>query len=92
MAKPKLSQPKKPVANSVNARTEAVRPEEKIARMLGILAIQSVKGRPQQASMLRSGGFTLKEIADLLDTSDNGVSALLYQARQKKGQRLNGSD
>jgi DNA-directed RNA polymerase specialized sigma24 family protein len=72
-------------------RSESLRPEEKIARMLAILALQSFKGRPEQAAMLRTGGFTHTEIAEMLDTNEQGVSSLLYQAKQKKG-KMNGTD
>jgi DNA-directed RNA polymerase specialized sigma24 family protein len=60
--------------------------------MLGIIALQTVKGRPEQAWMLRTGGFSNAEIAEMLDTSDNGVSVLLYKAKQKRASKLNGAD
>lgn len=91
MAKVKNVSKKMP-ANNLAIRNEPLRPEEKIARMLGILALQNLKGRPEQASMLRSGGFTHKEIAEMLDTSENGVSVLLYTAKQKKEKKANASD
>jgi DNA-directed RNA polymerase specialized sigma24 family protein len=80
------------VASAKQAKPEPVRSEEKIARMLGIIAIQSVKGKVDQAALLRSGGFSHGEIADILGVSENSVSVFLYQAKQKKGKKLNGSD
>lgn len=85
MPKLKKAQGGKAVASSAVSRSEAVRPEEKIARMLAILALQHIKGRSEQATMLRIGGFSHNEIAQMLDTSEQAVSSLLYQAKQKRG-------
>lgn len=60
--------------------------------MLAIIALQTVKGRQEQAAMLRMGGFSHREMAEMLETSENGISVLLYQAKQKKAKRMDGSD
>ena len=92
MAKNPKAPARKPAASNPALRLEPVRSEEKIARILGILAIQNLKSRTEQATLLRAGGFSRAEIADILDTSENGVSVLLYQAKQKKEKLQSGSD
>ena len=71
-------------------RTEPLRSEEKIARLLGLLATQNIKWKPAQATMLRGAGFTNAEMAEMFDISDNAVSVLLYTA--KKGKKNDGDD
>ena len=92
MAKSKKAPSQKRTANSSKPKDEIVRPEEKIARMLGILAIQSVKNQSERVQMLRAGGFMHSEIADMLGISENGVSVYLYQAKRRKGKSTDVSD
>jgi DNA-directed RNA polymerase specialized sigma24 family protein len=89
MASSKKAAKKAP--SRVQVRTEPLRSEEKIARLLAILALQNFKGRPEQAAMLRTAGFTHTEIGEMLDTNEQGVSSLLYQAKQKRG-KMNAAD
>jgi DNA-binding CsgD family transcriptional regulator len=45
-----------------------------------------------QVVLLRAGGFTNVEISEMLDISENSVSVFNYQAKQKKGRKINGTD
>jgi hypothetical protein len=74
----------KQVQEKVPTQTEPLRSEEKIARLLGIIAIQNMKWKPAQASLLRAAGFINPEIAEMLDTSASGVSDLIYKAKKGK--------
>jgi DNA-directed RNA polymerase specialized sigma24 family protein len=78
--------------SNFKARDEALRPEEKIARMLGILAVQSVKNQLERVSLLKAGGFKHSEIADMLGISENGVSVFLYQAKRRRDKKTDVSD
>ena len=60
--------------------------------MLGILALQSVKGKMDQVVLLRAGGFSNAEIGEMLDISENSVSVFIYEAKQKKGKKINGAN
>jgi len=80
---------KKPVSK---LRMELLPPEEKIARMLGILATQNVKAKMDQVVLLRAGGFTNAEIGEMLDISENSVSVFIYDAKQKKGKKANATN
>lgn len=92
MAKAKKAPLPKNVANSSKAKDEVFRSEEKIARMLGMLAVQSVKNHSERVLLLKAGGFTHKEIADMLGITENGVSVFLYQAKQKRGKKTDVPD
>jgi hypothetical protein len=82
---PKLKKAaKKQVKEKTQARVEPLRSEEKIARLLGILAIQNVKWKPGQAYLLRSAGFGNSEIAEMLDVSSSGASDLIYKYNKGK--------
>jgi hypothetical protein len=72
------------------ARIEPLRSEEKIARLLGLIAIQGIKWKPAQTMMLRGAGFTNAEMAEMLDITDNAVSVLIYTA--KKGKKADATD
>lgn len=57
---------------------------DKIARMLGILAAQNLKGKHEQVSMLRSAGFEIGEVAEMLNISSNVVSVFAHEAKKKR--------
>jgi DNA-directed RNA polymerase specialized sigma24 family protein len=82
---------KKAASKAAAPRTEPLAAEEKIARMLGILAVQNVRGKVEQVVLLRSGGFSIPEIAEMLDLPQNTVSVRLYTAKQK-GQKGRAND
>ena len=63
---------------------ELLPPEEKIARMLGILATQNVKAKMDQVVLLRAGGFTNAEIGEMLDIPENSVSVFICETKPNK--------
>jgi hypothetical protein len=67
--------------------TEPVSAEEKIARLLGILAVKDVTEPPQQVAMLQSAGFDVSEVASLLGITENNVNVINYRKRKKKAGR-----
>lgn len=76
---------KKPSAKSKAEKFYSA--EEKIARLLGLLVVQKMEQKTDQALLLKSAGFQNSEIGELLDMSDNHVSVTLYQARKKPKRR-----
>lgn len=92
MAKAKKATSKSTAAKP-SIRLEPLRSEEKIARLLGLIAIQNIRSKPEQASLLRGAGFTIPEMAEMMDLQDNNaVSVLLYQAKLKKAKKTDATD
>jgi hypothetical protein len=92
MAKAKKAASKSAAAKP-SIRLEPIRPEEKIARLLGLIAIQNIRTKPEQAALLRGAGFTIPEMVEILDLPDNNAaSVLLYQAKQKKAKKTDATD
>jgi len=59
---------------------------ENLKRLVRLTALRMVNGAPQkeQISVLSHGGFSPKEIAELLGTSANTVSVELSRKRREK--------
>ena len=59
---------------------------ERIETLLALILARSYKGEPvvEAASALSIAGFTNVEIADLLKTSPQTITQLLYEKRKKK--------
>jgi DNA-directed RNA polymerase specialized sigma24 family protein len=67
--------------------SEAVEPvsaQDKIARMLGILAVKDKTEPADQVVLLQGAGFEKAEIASMLGISENNVSVINYRLRNKK--------
>lgn len=62
-------------------------PENRIARLLGLLVIKDIEQQSDQVAMLRAAGFDIAEIADMLGVTSNYVSVAIYQSRAKKKRR-----
>lgn len=62
---------------------------ERIEALLALILTRSFKGEPMvgAASALSVAGFTNVEIADLLQTSPQTITQLLYEKRKKGGSR-----
>jgi hypothetical protein len=85
---PKAKKQANKSAAKSSVRQEPLRSEEKIARLLGLIAIQSIRSKPEQVTLLRGAGFTIPEMMEMLDLPDsNSVSVLLYQAKIRKAKR-----
>ena len=69
-------------ANS-NARRR-IPAEEKIARLLGLLLIKDIIKKTDQVPLLRSAGFEVSEVADLLGITEKHVTVADSQGRKKR--------
>jgi DNA-directed RNA polymerase specialized sigma24 family protein len=58
--------------------------QDKIARMLGILAVKDKAEPADQVVLLQGAGFEKAEIASMLGISENNVSVINYRLRNKK--------
>lgn len=63
---------------------EPVSAQDKIARMLGILAVRDKAEPADQVVLLQGAGFEKAEIASMLGISENNVSVINYRLRNKK--------
>lgn len=65
----------------------------RIAKILGLLAVKDIKNQGEQISLLAACGFSVGELAEMLGTSTNTVSVSLSQQRtkQKRGRRRENS-
>ncbi len=83
MAKPR---PKGGARNASTAEEQSVGLEEAFRRIANLLALALVKGESETGKVLAltAAGYSLGEIAQLLDKRPNTVSAILYQAKREK--------
>lgn len=70
--------------NAANRTAEPVSSEEKIARLLGFLAIKDIEQKSDQVLLLRAAGFLSSEVATLLHTTENSIAIIEHRARKKK--------
>jgi DNA-directed RNA polymerase specialized sigma24 family protein len=63
---------------------EPVSAQDKIARMLGILAVKDKTEAADQVVLLQGAGFEQTEIASMLGISENNISVINYRLRNKK--------
>lgn len=63
---------------------EPVSAQDKIARMLGILAVKDKTEPADQVVLLQGAGFEKAEIASMLGISENNVNVINYRLRNKK--------
>lgn len=76
----------KPTKKSTHS-TEPVSSEEKIARLLGMIVIKEIESRGDQATLLRSVGFDVAEVASMLGMSENHVMVATHHGRKKAKKR-----
>lgn len=60
---------------------------DKIARLLGILAVRDIDQKPEQIALLRSVGFEPVEVAAMVGVTPNYLDVLSYRQRKKKTNR-----
>jgi hypothetical protein len=65
------------------AITEVVSADEKIARLLGILATKDIEQINERVTLLRAVGFTVPEVAGILGMTENHVSVAAHHGRKK---------
>lgn len=77
------------VRKGVRLQTSAehVSAEERIARLLGILAVKDLSGSTEKVVRLRAIGFQPSDIASMLGISENAVAVASYQARKQQGKK-----
>ena len=63
--------------------TTPVPPEEKIARLLGMLLVKDVQQKNEQVLLLRSVGFEIPEVASMLGMTANHVNVATNKARSR---------
>ncbi len=57
---------------------------DKIARLLGMLIVKDLKKRTDQVPLLRSAGFAVSEVADMLGMDENHVRVADHHGRRRK--------
>lgn len=76
---------KRKLANQGSA--EPVSPEEKIARLLGLLLVKDIEQKTGQVTTLRSAGFAVSEVAVMLGLTENHVNVAAHHGRKKLGKK-----
>jgi len=66
---------------------ESLSPHDKIARLLGILAVKDKTEPAEQVILLQGAGFQQGEIASMLGITENNISVINYRLRKQKQKR-----
>jgi hypothetical protein len=61
--------------------------EDKIARLLGLLLVKDIKKQNEKVPLLRTAGFSVGEVAEMLSMDENQVSVVDYKSRRKRKAR-----
>jgi hypothetical protein len=67
-----------------SATTDPVSAHDKIARLLGIIAVKDKTEPADQVVVLQGAGFEVAEIASMLGITENNVSVINFRLRSKK--------
>jgi hypothetical protein len=79
-------------ARKERTTTEVVSADEKIARLLGILATKDIEQISERVTLLRAVGFSVSEVAGILGMTENHVSVAAHHGPTKhKGRKAAGS-
>ena len=70
---------------------DGVAAQEKIARLLGVIATKDLD-RTHQVTLLRGVGFGVEEIAEMLGVSMNNVRVASHYGRKKKSKKSRKGD
>ena len=62
---------------------DSVSSNEKIARLLAVIATKDIQQAPERVTLLRAIGFTVPEVASILGMSENHVSVATHLGRNK---------
>jgi DNA-directed RNA polymerase specialized sigma24 family protein len=63
---------------------EPVSADEKIARLLGILATKDIEQIGERVTLLRAVGFGVSEVASILGMTENNVRVATHHGRKKR--------
>ena len=75
--------PKAKGGNS-SAATETLSAHDKIARLLGIIAVKNVSDSADKVVMLQGAGFGSAEISSMLDITRNAIDLINFKRRRAK--------
>jgi hypothetical protein len=75
---------RKAPADEKSSAGRRVSAEEKIARVLGMLLVKDIKNKTDQVPLLRSVGFEVSEVADMLGMTENHVKVADHLGRKKR--------
>ena len=64
--------------------TEPLSAYDKIARLLGLLAVKDKTDSADKVVLLQGAGFLTPEIASMLDISENNINVINFRRRNKK--------
>jgi DNA-directed RNA polymerase specialized sigma24 family protein len=62
---------------------ESVSADEKIARLLGVLATKDIDQINERVALLRAVGFSVPEVAAMLGMTENHVRVAAHHGRKK---------
>ena len=62
--------------------------DEKIARLLGLLLVKDVKKAIDKVLALRRAGFTVSDVAQMLNMTENHVRVADHLGRKEKGRLI----
>lgn len=66
------------------AAAEPLSAHDKIARLLGILAVKDVSDSADKVVMLQGAGFVSAEISSMLDITRNAIDLINFKRRRAK--------
>jgi DNA-directed RNA polymerase specialized sigma24 family protein len=66
-----------------SAVTDPISANEKIARLLGILATKDMEQVNERVALLRAVGFSVSEVASILGMTENNVRVATHHGRKK---------
>jgi DNA-directed RNA polymerase specialized sigma24 family protein len=79
--------PRQKRAASHGKTAESVSSEEKIARLLGLLLVKDMESKTDQATLLRSVGFEVSDVASMLGMTENHVNVASHKGRKRLGKK-----
>ncbi len=71
-------------ADDNSSTRRRVSAEEKIARLLAMLLVKDIKNKTAQVPLLRSAGFEVSEVADMLGMTENHVKVADHHGRKNR--------
>jgi len=75
---------KKGKAREARTGAELVSANEKIARLLGVLATKDIDQISKRVTLLRAVGFSVPEVAAILGMTENHVRVATHHGRKKQ--------
>jgi hypothetical protein len=71
-------------AGKESRTTEPIPADEKIARLLGILATKDIEQVSDRVTLLRAVGFSVPDVAGILGLTENHVRVASHLGRKKR--------